>query len=165
MPLRHPPTAGRLSIIDAETLSFKLKMPWSDGTTHLVLSPEELIEKLAALVPPRLNLVRYHGVLAPSAAARAQIVVGPPAEEAEAGGNGEPTPVGRAHRLAWAVLLARVFRIDVTLCPQCGGRMRIIACLTHPDSIRTCLAGMGLASRAPPIAPARPSPQPELQYA
>ena len=33
-----------------------------------VLSPQELIEKLAALVPPpRLNLVRYHGVLAPHA--------------------------------------------------------------------------------------------------
>ena len=38
----------------------------------------ELLEKLAALVPPpRLNLVRYHGVLAPHAADRAQIVPGP----------------------------------------------------------------------------------------
>ena len=108
---------------------------------------------------------RYHGVLAPSAADRAQIVPGVPADEAETGGNGEPTPAGRGHRLAWAVLLARVFRIDVTLCPECGGRMKIIACLTNPDSIRTCLAGMGLPSRAPPLVPARPSPQPELQYA
>lgn len=41
---------------------------WSDGTTHLLLSPLELIEKLAALIPPpRLNLVRYHGILAPHA--------------------------------------------------------------------------------------------------
>jgi hypothetical protein len=32
-----------------------------------VLSPLELLEKLAALVPPpRVNLVRYHGVLAPN---------------------------------------------------------------------------------------------------
>jgi hypothetical protein len=30
--------------------------------------PGELVEKLAALVPPpRFNLVRYHGILAPSA--------------------------------------------------------------------------------------------------
>ena len=44
---------------------------WSDGTTHLILSPLELIEKLATLVPPpRLNLIRYHGVLAPNAADR-----------------------------------------------------------------------------------------------
>ena len=44
--------AGRLRIIDADQLSFALKTPWSDGTTHLVLSPLELIEKLAALVAP-----------------------------------------------------------------------------------------------------------------
>ena len=46
---------GRLRIIDADQLSFALKTPWSDGTTHLVLSPLELLEKLAALVP-------HHGV-------------------------------------------------------------------------------------------------------
>jgi len=35
----------------------------------------ELIEKLAALVPPpRLNLVRYHGVLAPNAGFRRLVV-------------------------------------------------------------------------------------------
>ncbi len=52
-------------VVDAETLVFQLKTPWANGTTSLVLSPTELIEKLAALVPPpRLNLVRYHGVLA-----------------------------------------------------------------------------------------------------
>jgi hypothetical protein len=47
----------------------------------------ELLEKLAALVPPpRLNLVRYHGVLAPNAADRAQIVPGPkPAAAGDAG--------------------------------------------------------------------------------
>ena len=52
-----------------------------DGTTHLVLSPLELIEKLAALVPPpRLHLIRYHGVLAPNAADRAIIVPAPQPE-------------------------------------------------------------------------------------
>ena len=50
----------------------------SVGTTSLKLSPTELIEKLASLVPPpRLNLIRYHGVLAPAAPDRAQIVPGP----------------------------------------------------------------------------------------
>src|SRR5262245_11313676 len=38
--------------------------PWSDGTTCLRLSPMELLEKLAALVPlPRVHLVRYGGWL------------------------------------------------------------------------------------------------------
>jgi hypothetical protein len=46
-------------------LVFSLKTHWADGTCQLVLSPQELLEKLAALMPPpRLNLVRYHGVLA-----------------------------------------------------------------------------------------------------
>ena len=52
-------------------LEFTLKTPWADGTTALLLSPQELLEKLAALVPPpRLNLVRYHAVLAPNAVGR-----------------------------------------------------------------------------------------------
>ena len=76
--IRPPLAAGRLQILDAEQVVFSLKSVWSDGTYQIVLSPEELLEKLAALVPPpRLNLVRYHGVLAPNAADRAQIVPGP----------------------------------------------------------------------------------------
>ena len=44
------------------------------GTTHMVFTPMELMEKLAALVPaPRVNLVRYHGVLAPRSAWRAAV--------------------------------------------------------------------------------------------
>ena len=37
----------------------RLKTPWRDGTTHLVRSPLELMQRLAALVPrPRLHLIR-----------------------------------------------------------------------------------------------------------
>ncbi len=79
--IRPPLAAGRLQILDAEQVVFSLKSVWSDGTYQIVLSPEELLEKLAALVPPpRLNLLRYHGVLAPNAADRAQIVPGPKEE-------------------------------------------------------------------------------------
>ena len=53
----------------------KLKTPWRDGTTHLVMSPLEFMQRLAALVPrPRLHLIRFHGVLAPNAKLRAQVV-------------------------------------------------------------------------------------------
>jgi hypothetical protein len=46
-----------------------------DGTTHMIFEPLELVEKLAALVPPpKFNLIRYHGVLAPSAAFRPLII-------------------------------------------------------------------------------------------
>ena len=46
--------ADRLQCIDAAHLTFRLKTPWSDGTTHLLLSPLELIEEaLAALTSHR----------------------------------------------------------------------------------------------------------------
>jgi Putative transposase len=44
----------------------QLKPAWSDGTTHLLFEPVEFLEKLAALTPrPAINLILYHGVLAP----------------------------------------------------------------------------------------------------
>lgn len=173
--IRPPLAAGKLQAIDDDTLAFTLKSPWSDGTTHLLLSPLELIEKLAALVPPpRLNLVRYHGVLAPNAAGREQIVPGCCAEGDEDGADttcshgdyvSTPEPSKPTYRLSWARLLARVFRIDVTVCPHCGGKMKIIAALTEPASIRAYLDGVGLDSHPPPVAPARPQPQTEFEYA
>ncbi|MFZ4687423.1 MAG: transposase, partial [Hyphomonadaceae bacterium] len=52
-------------------MQLELKTPWRDGTTHLVLSPLEFMQRLAALVPrPRLHLIRYHGVLAATALRR-----------------------------------------------------------------------------------------------
>jgi len=120
-----------------------------------VLSPTELIEKLAALVPPpRLNLIRYHGVLAPAAADRAQIVPGPRPEVDVDGGQAGEVPRHR-HRVEWARLLARVFQVDVLECDACGGPMRVIAALTVPDAIHRYLDHVGLPSRAPPISPAR----------
>jgi hypothetical protein len=37
--IRPPLAAGKLRVINEKTLRFTLKTPWSDGTTHLVLSP------------------------------------------------------------------------------------------------------------------------------
>ncbi len=53
----------------------QLRHPWADGTTALVFEPTAFLERLAVLVPrPRINLVLYHGVLAPRAASRAEVV-------------------------------------------------------------------------------------------
>ena len=43
--------------------------------------------------------------------------------------------------------------------------MKIVAALTEPRSIQRYLAGVGLPSRAPPIAPPRPQPQHEFDFA
>jgi len=58
-PLSHP----RLSATPDGNLLLALKTAWRDGTSHLVLTPTELLERLAAIIPPpRSHLVTYHGV-------------------------------------------------------------------------------------------------------
>lgn len=37
-------------------LLYRLKHRWRAGTTHVVFEPQELVEKLAALVPPPLTI-------------------------------------------------------------------------------------------------------------
>jgi hypothetical protein len=72
---RPPLATERLSRLADGRLLYRLKHRWRDGTTHIVFEPLELIEKLAALIPPpRTHLVRYHGVLAAAAPSRARVV-------------------------------------------------------------------------------------------
>jgi hypothetical protein len=79
---RPPVATERLSLLPDGRLLYRLKHRWRDGTTHMIFEPLELVEKLAALVPPpRFNLVRYHGVLAPSAAWRPLIIPSEPEPE------------------------------------------------------------------------------------
>jgi hypothetical protein len=59
----------------------------------------------------------------------------------------------------WAVRLKRVFEIDIERCPECGGNVRVIACIEAPPIIAIILAHVrgreaatakGVA-RAPPV--------------
>jgi hypothetical protein len=94
----------------------KLKTAWRDGTTHLVMSPLEFMQRLAALVPrPRLHLIRFHGVLAPNAKLRALVVPQEvpqvpetPAQQATPAACEANCAHHRAVRLSWAKLLKRV---------------------------------------------------------
>jgi hypothetical protein len=62
----------------------QLKSAFRDGTTHVVISPLEFMQRLAALVPrPGLHLIRFHGVLAPHARLRAAVVPGKPSGPAD----------------------------------------------------------------------------------
>jgi len=58
----------------------------------------------------------------------------------------------RVSRHPWAWLLARVFAVDVTVCPQCGGRMRLVKLATTREEITKALAHAGLGPRPPPRA-------------
>lgn len=64
-----------------------------------------------------------------------------------------------ARRLDWAQLLRRVFAVDVTQCPRCPGRLRVIAFITYGPLVATILAHLGLPTQWPSTAPARGPPQ------
>jgi hypothetical protein len=182
----RPPLSGeRLSRLDDGRLLYRLKKRWSDGTTAMVFEPQELIEKLAALVPPpRLNLVRYHGVLAPAARRRRDVVPPSASDQARrknccdsgAGKSRNPssttctrpvpsspidldsTASPRPRRYNWQELMRRVFEIDVLECPKCGGRtMRILAQIHPPETTTAILDWLNLPCRPPPIAAAEPT--------
>ncbi|MBL8752030.1 MAG: transposase [Planctomycetes bacterium] len=67
-------------------IGYLMKKRWRDGTTHVVMTKQVLMERLCALVPrPRRHLVTYHGVLAPAAGLGSRVV---PKREAGAGDGG-----------------------------------------------------------------------------
>ena len=140
-----------------------MKTPWRDGTTHLVMSPLEFMQRLAALVPrPRLHLIRFHGVLAPNAKLRARVVpqelLQAPKRAPQKAKPAECEANCAHHRpvqLSWAKLLKRVSELDLEHCPNCGGELKIIAAILEQPVIEKILSHMGLQARAPPRAPAR----------
>jgi hypothetical protein len=137
----------------------QLKSPWRDGTTHIVMSPLQFMPRLAALVPrPRLHLIRFHGVLAPHANLRAQIVPSAPLNAHQACDHHAQSPPASPAHMSWACLLKRVFDIDVEYCTCCGGRLKIIAAIVDPRMIEKILTHLSLPARAPPRIPARPLP-------
>jgi len=61
----------RLKQLPSGDIVLKLKTKYSDGTSHLLFSGLEFVEKIAALVPPpRIHLTRFFGCLAPHAKLR-----------------------------------------------------------------------------------------------
>ncbi|MFO1539531.1 MAG: transposase, partial [Chloroflexota bacterium] len=95
--LRPPLAKDRLQRREDGSIAVGLKRVWSDGTSALVFSPAELVERLVALVPPpRANQVIYRGVLAANAAWRAEVVSRPPPPD-PGGGPGRGGPRGAPH--------------------------------------------------------------------
>jgi len=162
--LRPAVAQDRLSLTAEGRVVLELKTAWSDGTSHLVFEPVDFLARLAALTPrPRINLVFYHGVLAPNARGRAAVVAyGAEVDTAGAAGVTPPSaetpgsrPSGRGW--TWAQLMRRAFALDVLACPACGGRLRMIALIFDPHTVRALLdcptVSAPLGDRAPPAAP------------
>jgi hypothetical protein len=117
------------------------------------------MQRLAALLPrPRLYLIRFHGVLAPNAKLRAQVVPQEPELAAQAtqpaqceANCAHPRPV----RLSWAKPLKRVFDRDLEHCPNLGGELKIIAAILEQPVIEIILTLLGLQARVSPRAAER----------
>jgi len=142
----------RLSEDTNGDLVYTFTRPWSDGATGIKLSPVELLEKLAALVPlPRGHLVRYGGCLAPHSKLRRTVIPTPRQQGVE-----KPEACLEAPHWSWARLLKRVFALDMAICPFCHrGALRIIAAITQGEVIRKILRHLKLSADPPLIAPAR----------
>ncbi len=109
--------------------------------SHDVCCPLDFIARLASLVPkPRVNLTRFHGVFAPNSQHRALVTPAKRGKGNKAKVSDEPPTPGK-HRasMIWAHRLKRVFNIDIETCRECGGAVRIVACIEDPVVIQKIL--------------------------
>jgi hypothetical protein len=122
----------RLSVSAQGKVVYLLKTPYRDGTTHVVFEPLDFIARLAALVPrPRVNLTRYHGVLAPNHRWRAEVTPAGRGRGKSGTAQPEKSAIERHAAMTWARRLKRVFGIDVESCVRCGKAVRVAA-PAHP---------------------------------
>jgi hypothetical protein len=165
---RPPIAMERLSKLPDGRVLYQLRHRWRNCATHMIFDPLDLIGKLAALVPPpRFNLIRYHGALAPASRLRALVVPSAPSdgESGDSAQKGEcsqctaeqsakPRAAAHPRNYSWAELMKRVFGFDVLKCDLCGGRMRILCAINPPEAIKKILDCLGIPSKSPPISPA-----------
>jgi len=95
--LRPPLAQERIALLADGRVGVTLAHAWADGTRALVFTPMEFLEKLTVLIPkPRVNLLLYHGVLAPRACHRAAVLrampsAGSPAPASDNAASAPPT--------------------------------------------------------------------------
>jgi hypothetical protein len=157
--LRPPLALDRLTESPGGQLLYHFRRPWSDGSTALLLDPLELLERLAALVPPpRRPLLAYHGLLAPRAEWRSMVVPPPAADDRRTTDDARADAGARApRRWPWARLLQRVFGFKVLVCDRCGGPRRLLGAVTEPAAVRRVLVALGLGAEPPPRPAAPPA--------
>ena len=118
----------RLSVNNQGQVIYKLKTPYQNGTTHIVLSPLDFLSRLSALIPrPRVHLTRFHGVFAPHFKHRSLVI--PNTNSKKASEKTEDKETKRSYSMGWAKRLKRVFGIDIQICSRCGGKVKVISAI------------------------------------
>ena len=167
--LRPPVAQDALELTADGKVLLRLRRPWRDGTRAICFEPSEFLEKLAVMIPrPRINLLLYHGAFAPRGRCHSGPVVvedapyrmATPASGsagAAPGAGAPPAAYVRPTYVAWADLLRRVFALDVVACPDCGGRLRLLATIEERAVVEQILTHLRLPVDLPQPSPARTS--------
>lgn len=168
-------SSEKLEFISETKLSYQLKKPLINGQTKIILTPLELIDKLAALIPPpRVHRHRYFGVFAPNSPFRSAVTAmagehltdevispqNPQNKMQEKDKEDKNTGSGKKYpsRYTWAMLLAKIYHLLPLICPECGGEMKIIAVINEKPVINKILGHIGEPTEPPHIYSARSPP-------
>ena len=153
----------RLSLNTKGQVVYKLKTPYRNGTTHIVLSPLDFLSRLASLVPrPRVHLIRFHGVFAPNCKYRSLIV--PQTALTEKTSHKAQKKLKKSYSMGWAKMLKRVFNIEIQTCLKCGGEIKIISAILSGQVIKKILSHLGENSTVPELSPSRGPPEGEESF-
>ena len=158
---RPPFAEAQLSRTEDGRIALELSRPRWTGETHAIFDPLQLVRRIAWMIPPpRQHQIRFAGVLASAAKLRSEIIPPGPVDTTLAlvPPNAMPeVSSARCQRIDWAMLLARV-GIDALACPECGGRMRVLAVISEPAIVRQILDHLGVPSEPPTLAKPRAPP-------
>jgi len=153
--LRPPFAKARLERQEDGNLEMTMKRVWSDGTSKIIFSPMEFVERLVAIIPPpKAHQILYRGVLAGNSALRKEIVPRP-REDSEATERRSkrltehPRIQWETERPSWFDLLQRVFGVDGFQCPLCRGRLELRCIVENPASAARILKGLHKATGPP----------------
>ena len=152
---------ARLSLNTQGQVVYKLKTPYRNGTTHIVLSPLDLLSRLTSLIPrPRIHLIRFHGVFAPHCKYRS-LVTPEHSDKTNKTSRTEQKKAKKSYSMGWAKMLKRVFDIDIQTCLKCGGQIKIISAIHSQQVIKRILAHLGENPTVLKLAPSRGPPEGE----
>jgi len=103
---------------------------------------------------PRINLLLYHGAFAPRGRCHEEpgpIIIEDEPEKKRA----KRAAYTKPRHFPWAELLKRGFSTDILACPDCGGRLRLLATITQPAVIDKILTHLGIPAELPEPSAAR----------
>jgi len=154
--LTHSPHARGLEASAWTPMSQSGSTVWRDGTSHFLFEPIEFLEKLAAIIPrPAVNLLLYHGILAPHARWRSQVVrYGRPSPEPTARQfDASPRAAGTPCAWTWAALMRRVSISMSSPVPAVAA-----GCASSPPSRTPAPCRPSSPTLPAPAPPRRPAP-------